>query len=43
MNALERLHAARTLASEGRREEALQEYIWFFKRACEENRSLAAV
>jgi hypothetical protein len=43
MNALERLHAARSLVSEGRHEEALQEYIWFFERACEENRSLAAV
>jgi hypothetical protein len=43
MNALERLHAARTLVSEGRHEEALHEYIWFFERACEENRSLAAL
>jgi hypothetical protein len=43
MNAIERLHAARTLASEGRHEEAMHEYIWFFEHACEENRALAAL
>jgi hypothetical protein len=43
MNPSERLHAARTLVSEGRYEDALQEYIWFFERACEEDPSLGAV
>jgi hypothetical protein len=43
MNASERLHAARSLVREGRHEEALREYVWFFEHALEENPALAAV
>jgi hypothetical protein len=43
MAALHRLHAARTLAHEGRHEEALQEYIWFFEHAEKETGRLGAV
>lgn len=43
MNALERLHAARQAARDGRHEEALRELVWFHHHALEENRYLAGV
>lgn len=43
MKALERLHAARQAAREGRHEEALRELVWFHHHALEENRYLAGV
>jgi hypothetical protein len=43
MAALQRFQAARTLAAEGRHEEALQEYTWFFEHAHKEIKGFYAV